>query len=255
MSDAASDAPSEVPATIFAIEASESPARPRRSRDETRAAVLRAAIALAERAPYRDLTVDEIAREAGISRSAFYLHFRDRSELLAAALGEVAGELERLAGRWWANRAGPAVQVREAVSGFVAAYGEHAAVLRLAGDASVHDEELRRLWLAMVGRLIEATSAQIAAEQRRGTIGGQLDPVAAAEALVWMSERCCRVYLAGGARSAEELVEQLTGVWTAALYPGVIAATELRPDAPGDPLWGVPAPEFEVTDTRSHDAS
>ncbi len=216
--------------------------------------MLRAALALAESESFAELTVEKIAREAGISRSAFYLHFRDRSELLAAALAEVAGGFEELAGRWWGEGPGPAAQVREAVSGFVAAYAEHAAVLRLANEAAAHDERLRREWQAILGRFIEATSAHIAAEQRRGTVGERLDPVAAAEALVWMTERCCGVYLGRGERSAEELVEQLTGVWTAALYPGVIPATELRPDAPGGPLWGVPAPEFEVTDTRSQNS-
>ena len=52
------------------------------------------------------------------------------------------------------------------------------------------------------------------------------------------------LYLAQG-RSAEEVAEQLASVWTAALYPGVVPAGELRPGSPGGHLWGVPAPKFE----------
>ena len=46
-----------------------------------------------QRRPFRDLSVDQIASAAGLSRSAFYTHFRDKSDLLLAAVEEVAEEL------------------------------------------------------------------------------------------------------------------------------------------------------------------
>jgi hypothetical protein len=49
-----------------------------------------------------------------------------------------------------------------------------------------------------------------------------------------MVERHCYVYL-GGERSVKEVVAAQTPVWTAALYPGVIPAEELRPEAPAKP--------------------
>ena len=62
-------------------------------REQARADVLRSALELAEQAPFRDLTIDEIARAAGLSRSAFYTHFRDKHDLLLAAVTDVADEL------------------------------------------------------------------------------------------------------------------------------------------------------------------
>ncbi len=236
------------------------------SRDEARARLLRAALELAENTPFRDLTVDEIARAAELSRSAFYVHFRDKTELLVAAVDGVSDELARLAERWWTGEGGPAAQVRAAVSGLVAAYAEHAALLRIANEAAAYDEEVRGQWTRIMGRFIDATSAHLSSEQGRNTVDERLDPVACAEALVWMAERCCGVYISGGSsaprpgppgrgeRTPEEVVEQLASVWTLALYPGVTPAERLSPDAEpgeGEPLWGVPAPEFKVTDTRS----
>jgi len=50
-----------------------------------------------------------------------------------------------------------------------------------------------------------------------------------AEALVWIAERCCYIYLGRRERTPEEVVAAVAPVWTAALYPGVIPAEELRP--------------------------
>lgn len=206
---------------------------------------MKAALALAEDAPFRDLTVDEISSEAGISRSAFYLHFRDKHDLLLAALDQVSADLAQLADGWWQGEGSPAELVRRAISGVISVYGEHASLLRIAAEVSTYDEEAREAWLRIIERFIAATSKHIASEQRKGLITGSLDPVATAEALVWMAERSEYIYLGRGDRTPEEIVEQLTAVWIAALYPGVIPAGELSPDGGGGPIFGVPAPDFE----------
>src|SRR5262249_44823873 len=118
-------------------------------------------------------------------------------------------------------------------------------------EAAAGDAEVRERWRRLWGRFVDRAASHFAAERRRGRISDRLDTESAAEALVWMVERCCELYLARGERGPEELVQPLASVWVAALYPGVTPAEELRPDGPGDPLWGVPQPEFRVTDTRS----
>jgi AcrR family transcriptional regulator len=205
----------------------------RRRRDEARAALVRSALELAEVAPFRDLTVDEIARGAGVSRSAFYLHFADKHELLLTALEEVAGELYGMADRWWSGEGPPAERVRVALEGVVAIYAENADLLRIATEVSTYDEEVRAAWRGIVERFVDATAAHVLSEQRAGLIPPALDGRATAEALVWMSERLSYIFLGRGDRSPEELVAAQAPIWTAALYPGVIPAEELRPGGKG----------------------
>jgi AcrR family transcriptional regulator len=218
--------------------------RPRRRRDEARTRILRATLELAEQKPFRDLTVEEIARAVEISRSAFYLHFRDKGDLLLAALEEVDEELRVAAERWWLREGAPAERIRVAVAAIVSVWTEHDRLLRVVTEVAAYDEEVRAEWLRIIGRFIDSAAERIGAEQRQGIVPASLDAPAAAEALVWMAERCCGVYLLRGERSPDELVEQLASVWAAALYPGVIPARELRPGAPGGAIWGFPAPEF-----------
>jgi TetR/AcrR family transcriptional regulator, ethionamide resistance regulator len=205
----------------------------RKRREQVRADVLRAALELAESSSFRDLTVDEIARAAGISRSAFYTHFRDKHDLLRVAVEEVADELYRMADRWWHGSGPPAERVRVALEGVVAVYAENAGLLRIATEVSTYDEEVRELWLTIVERFIEATADHIRAEQSKGLIQPALEPRATAESLVWMNERVSYIYLGRGERRPAEVVEAMAPVWTAALYPGVITADELRPGLPG----------------------
>jgi AcrR family transcriptional regulator len=201
----------------------------RRRRDEVRAEVIRSALELSERGPFRDLTVDEIASSAGLSRSAFYTHFRDKNDLLLGAVEEIAEELYRMADRWWHGEGPPAKQVRDAIEGVVSVYAKHAGVLRVATEVSTYDEDVRKLWLAIVKRFIDATAEHIYAEQATGLIPATLDPQATAEGLVWMVERCNYIYLGGGERRPAEVVRALAPLWAAALYPGVIPAEQLRP--------------------------
>src|SRR5688500_13981699 len=119
----------------------------RRRRDEARAHVLRSAIELADQAPFRDLTVDEIARAAGLSRSAFYTHFRDKHDLLLTAVDEVAEQLYRMADRWWHGTGPPAERVRRAIEGVVSVWSAQAGLLRVATEVSTYDEEVRAMWL------------------------------------------------------------------------------------------------------------
>jgi AcrR family transcriptional regulator len=201
----------------------------RQRRDKARAEVVRGALELAERGAFRDLTVDEIARSAGLSRSAFYTHFRDKHDLLLEAVAEVAEELYAMADRWWSGQGPPADRVRESLEGVVGVYAEHASLLRIANEVSTYDDEVRDVWIGIVERFIEATAEHIRSEQANGLIPAALEARATAEGLVWMCERCAYIYLGRGERAPEELVEAMAPVWTAALYPGVIPAAQLRP--------------------------
>ena len=184
---------------------------------------------LAEKGSFRDMTIDQIARSANVSRPAFYTHFSDKEELLLAALAEVSERLHGMADRWWHGVGPPAERVRRAIEGVVSVYAEEALLLRIAAEVSTYDDEVRALWLDIADRFIEATADHIRSEQDVGLIPRSLEPRSTAESLFWMAERCCYVYLGRGERRPKQLIDALAPVWTAALYPGVIPAGQLSP--------------------------
>lgn len=201
----------------------------RERRRKARERVIATSLRLAERGSFRDLTVDEIARSSGISRSAFYTHFEDKQGLLLVAVEEVSARLYEMAERWWHGIGPPAERVRRAIEGVVSVYADNAALLRIATEVSTYEEEIRALWLDIGERFIEATAQHVRSEQARGLIPGNLDPRSTAEALFWMADRCCYIYLGRRERKPAAVVDDLVPVWTAALYPGVIPAGQLAP--------------------------
>jgi AcrR family transcriptional regulator len=202
---------------------------PRERRRKARERLISAALRLADRGSFRDLTVDEIARSAGLSRSAFYTHFGDKEELLLAAVEEVSRRLYEMADRWWHGVGPPAERVRRAIDGVVTVYAEEAGLLRIATEVSTYDDQVRGLWLDIAERFIDATADHVRAEQDLGLIPHNLDPRATAEGLFWMAERSCYIYLGRGERKPKQVTDALVPVWTAALYPGVIPAGQLSP--------------------------
>jgi len=180
------------------------------------ASVLRATEELlAEGASFAELGVERIATRAGISRTAFYFYFRDKRELLVRLTEDVNGRLMGAAETWWTGEG----EIREALDGVAALYGEHGALLRAVVEVATYDEEVARFWRDLVGRFVVATHERIEVEQRAGrALPG---PAAAiAFSLVWMTERTFYQSLVQDEVDRDELVEAITAVWTRAVYGG-----------------------------------
>src|SRR3989475_9792177 len=61
---------------------------PRRRREETRRRLMESALGVFARNGYERATVDEIVREAGFSKGAFYVHFEAKEDIFWARLEE-----------------------------------------------------------------------------------------------------------------------------------------------------------------------
>ena len=172
---------------------------------------------LAER-PFKDVTVDELARRAGLSRTAFYFYYPDKSEVLKEAANDAAAEMYAEADRWWHGEGAPVQLVREALEGIAGVFTAHADMLRAAVEATTYDAEFRAFYESLIQRFVAATAQHLRRELDAGRLR-PLDPDTIAEALVWMAERCNYAILLIEGRSAHEVVDSLTAIWIHALYP------------------------------------
>ena len=190
----------------------------RRSREEVETAVRAALLTLLSKGiPFKNLTVDELARAAGLSRTAFYFYFPGKEQALMSAATEVTGELYERADTWWHGEGPPEQRVRDALAGILQVYVEHAALLRAAVELAGYSQEFEKFYEALLERFVRATADHLRREQAAGRLR-DLDCDVVAETLVWMAERCNHVLIKQG-RSPEELVNAMTSVWVHALYP------------------------------------
>jgi TetR/AcrR family transcriptional regulator, ethionamide resistance regulator len=183
-------------------------------RREAKASLLEATERLlAHGGSYADLSVERIAVEAGRSRTAFYLYFRDKRDLLMRLTEAVAAQLYEVADRWWSGDDGRE-DLRRALAEVLATYHEHRDALRAVVEASTYDEEVGELWRGLLARFIEATEERLAAiDGANAALPGR------AFALVWMTERSCYQHVVREPTLSDgELIEALHEIWARAIY-------------------------------------
>ncbi len=174
---------------------------------------------LAEGATYTELRVEQIARRAGISRTAFYFHFSDKRALLTRLTSDIAGELYGEAEGWWSGEGDGATELAAALERVVGIYRAHAPLLQAIVEAAAYDPEVALYWRALVGRFVEATRVRIEREQAAGNVDSGLPAHLIAFGLCWMTERSAYEHLVqDGDLEDAALVEALLAIWLGAVY-------------------------------------
>ena len=167
--------------------------------------------------------MDELARAAGLSRTAFYFYFPGKNQVLMAAASEIAEEYHAEADRWWSGEGPPEQLVREALEGVVEAYVRHQAVLRTSIEVATYDPEFATFYNGLLERFVTATAEQLRRDRSAGRLRA-LDPLTVAQALVWMVERTNHQLIGIQGRPPEEVVEAIIQVWVHALYPDSVVS-------------------------------
>ena len=139
----------------------------RTRRAEARERILEAAERLLRERPYRELSVEEVMAEAGLSRTVFYRHFDGLPELvlsrLEAILAELFAELDVT----------PAPgRTREILAAAVDAFAEHGRFLRAVEEAASHDAAVEAAYRAVVDGFTSAMAGQI----QQGMDDGRIKP-------------------------------------------------------------------------------
>jgi AcrR family transcriptional regulator len=167
---------------------------------------------------YADLTIEDIARGAGISRTAFYFYFRDKRELLMRLTEEVNELLYQQADIWFSGDGEPEPEMREALTNIAAVYAEHGVLLRAIVEVSTYDEEVAQFWRGMLGRFVDASRRRIELEHEAGRVAVE-HPQATSFALCWMTERAMYQHLVEAEPfPAADLVDALVGIWLRSVY-------------------------------------
>ncbi len=191
--------------------------RRRRSGDAGRE-ILDSADAFLRENSFRDLTIDEVMDRTGLSRSSFYVHFRDRHHLAIRLMEDIATQAHGRADDWLAGEGEPAASLRAAIEGSVAVYVRHGRVLGAIADAATEDDGVEHAYRKVIAGFVRDTARQIAREVELGR-STVTDPQRTAAALVWMNERYLTETL--GREPTDDpgaVAETLTGVWARAVY-------------------------------------
>jgi TetR/AcrR family transcriptional regulator, ethionamide resistance regulator len=161
----------------------------REQRESTRREILAAADQLLRARPYRELSVDLVMAQTGLTRTAFYRHFDDVPDLVLRLLADVGRELYANGERWreraFDDFAGAA---HDGLSGIVDFFGRHGRLVRAIAEAAATDEQIEQGYSEFLGVFTEMISETFDAMVERGILEVP-DTRALALALNLMNER------------------------------------------------------------------
>ncbi|HEX4872913.1 MAG TPA: TetR/AcrR family transcriptional regulator [Nevskiaceae bacterium] len=174
---------------------------------------------LAAGTSFTALSVEALAREAGMARSTFYLHFRDKGELVRRLLQRVREDILSASAVWFDDPAGAdRAALEQAVRGILGAYQRHRAVMRAVTETAAYDPAVDAAFQDLMQALSQSTRRGIQRVREAGGTRGRM-PGEVGDALTWMVERCCQQMLATPGRAAQErLVRALAHILWHAIH-------------------------------------
>jgi AcrR family transcriptional regulator len=200
--------------------------------DRVERAILDTATELLAQRPLASIRISELARGAGISRSAFYFYFESREAVLRELVERISDELYDASEVFLLRRSGetPDAAVRRALAGLLAVWRRHGAVLRAIVHASDEDAQLREFWAAVARRFVRATAELVQREREVGNaLPGPPPAAALAGVLVAMNDRAFHeASLRRGGRSDRALLDALAAVWLRSIYGTEPAQARVR---------------------------
>jgi TetR/AcrR family transcriptional regulator, ethionamide resistance regulator len=195
------------------------PARP--SGDDREQAILATAERLLEERSFADISVDDLAKGAGLSRPTFYFYFKSKEAVLLSLVepvitgadAEFDGAVQRLP-------ADPRRVWRNGIKAFFTAFASHRALSRAAREALVTSPELRAVWAGFMQKWIDQTTAMISAERARGVAPDTIPAADLATSLNQMNERTMMAALSAEKPAVDEdrVVDTLTHIWVTSIY-------------------------------------
>lgn len=163
-------------------------ARHRDQREATRREILAAADRFLRERPYRELSVEVVMDGTGLTRTAFYRHFDDITDLVLRLFAEVGSELVAVASRWGvaAGVDAPA-PAQTALSAIVDFFVRHGPLVRAIADGAATDERIEAAYRTSIEAFVDMAANTLDRLVDAGQV--QLpDTRAVARALTLMNE-------------------------------------------------------------------
>lgn len=194
----------------------------RPSGDDREQAILTTLESLLESKPFPEISVDDLAKGAGLSRPTFYFYFPSKDAVLQTLLGRVIREVDGQADAALGEKdtATDPEDVWRAISALFEGFGAHRAVMLAGHAARSSNPEMAEMWSHFMQKWIDYTTRSIEAERESGAAPVTIPAADLAISLNLMNERMMFGAFAneqpGVAR--ERIVDTLAHIWVSSVY-------------------------------------
>jgi AcrR family transcriptional regulator len=186
--------------------------------EQTRTAILNAALDFIWSRPFREMTVNELMASTSVSRSAFYQYFNDLNDVMESLLKILQEEILNVDEPWLMGVGDPVDLLLETLSGVVDVCYERGPFLRAITDAAATDIRIEEEWVDFLSSLDDAGAAIIEADQKQGLI-----PAFDADPVIFALNRLSAYTLTHAfgqhpRKPKQPILEALERIWISTLY-------------------------------------
>ncbi|MEJ7650667.1 MAG: TetR/AcrR family transcriptional regulator [Nakamurella sp.] len=161
----------------------------RMSGDDRERAILAAAEAMLAQRTLDEISIDDLAGAAGISRPTFYFYFASKDAVLLQLLDRVIAEVDRRGAAVIPDTSAASPDFANAINVFVEVFAEHRGVTVATVAARLSSPAIQELWSISMQRWVDHVAEVIAAEQERGAAPRGIDPHHLSTVLNTMNEQ------------------------------------------------------------------
>jgi AcrR family transcriptional regulator len=193
----------------------------RLSGDQRQDSILKTAERLLSDRGLDDISIEDLATGAGISRPTFYFYFSSKDEVLLALLEQVIREVEiRVASLPRDFAADPATTWRRSIGAFVDVFAAHRSVAVAVLAARPRNAQVHDLWARSMQSWADYTTEVIIDERARGAAPGGIDARDLALSLNLMNERVLSATFSSDspAIAHENALDVLSTIWLRSIY-------------------------------------
>jgi AcrR family transcriptional regulator len=201
------------------------PERGRRTRrpsgDDRERAILSTAERLLDERGLGDISVDDLARGAGISRPTFYFYFPSKEAVLLTLLDRVAAEARDIRARALEEAGEDVPELwRRGLTSILETFRQHRSLMLAVSQMVPESEPAAKLWSVIMDGFVEDIQLGIESERQRGTALDGIPARQLAIALNALTERTFHASLTGQepCLPEDQALEVVLRIWSRAIY-------------------------------------
>ncbi|MEW2482585.1 TetR/AcrR family transcriptional regulator [Mycobacterium sp. NPDC049093] len=191
--------------------------QPQRS-DQRRTAILEALNEHLQKTGFDALNIAEVARQAGVGRSAFYFYFENKAAAVAALVEPMYDALFAANNILADATRPPRDRVHDTIEAVLRTAEDHRYLVQAMLEARGSSGAVRDLWDQARESFVPTVSTVITAERAAGRAPDGADPVVLASLLIEFNDRLVERFVLGGPLSRQQLSEGAEAMWMGSIY-------------------------------------
>ena len=192
--------------------------RPPLRSDVRRAAILEALDRWLQDSDLESINVADIAREAGVTRSAFYFYFENKAAAVAALMAQMVDETLSVSDDFTGSASAPPQRIQAMLDGLIVMWTRHRHLFKAMLEARGSGDTVREIWDDACASFVDAVAAMIRADRAAGRAPEGLDAAVLASILLDVNGRMLERLTLGGALTRAQLIDGTAAVWLSTVY-------------------------------------